>query len=82
MTNIHNPLDDVKLPTQPLGNVGIIFLILLPAIWVVTVSLGDPETKIWVNYQVLEEVDVSFIVQALYNGKVQDWSQVLATVVC
>ena len=48
-------------------------------------SLGDPEKKICDNYQVLEEVAVSFVAQSspfLHNGKVQGFSQILTRIVC
>lgn len=44
-------------------------------------SLGNPE-KTWEKYQVLGELAMSFIVQSPHNGKVQDVSQVLASVIC
>ena len=47
-----------------------------------TVSLGDPEKKNVVYYQVLGEEAVSFSVQSVHNGKVQGLSQILARVLC
>ena len=69
MTNIHNPLNDQKLPTHLLKH-GYLAIKITSCCLGIMASLGDNE-KNWDNSQDLGELAVSIVAQSLYNWKVQ-----------